>query len=66
MKKVLTKFLAFSGVALLMLSACKKDGALVTSNGGKPGMLTASTTTLVLDKTKLDSTAKADVGYFRY
>ena len=35
-----------------MLSACKKDGTLVTSNGGKPGTLTASTTNLPLDKTK--------------
>lgn len=53
MKKTITKFLAFGSVALLMLSACKKDGALVTSNGGKPGTLNASVTTLVLDKTKL-------------
>jgi hypothetical protein len=58
MKKILTKFLALSSVALLMLSACKKDGNLVTSNGGKAGALTASTTTPVLDKTKLtDPTA---------
>jgi hypothetical protein len=58
MKKVLTKFLALSSISLLMLSACKKDGTLVTSNGGKPGALTASVTTLVLDKTKLtDSTS---------
>ena len=53
MKTVLTKFLTLGSAALLMLSACKKDGALVTSNGGKPGALTASTTTPVLDKTKL-------------
>ncbi len=53
MKKKLTKFLAFGGIGLLMLSACKKDGALVTSNGGKPGALTASTNTPVLDKAKL-------------
>jgi hypothetical protein len=57
MKKNLTKFIALSSVALLMLSSCKKDGDLTTSNGGKPGALTASTTTLVLDKTKInDST----------
>jgi len=53
MKKMLTKFAALSGIALLMLSACKKEGALVTSNGGKAGTLTASTTTPNLDKTKL-------------
>src|SRR5258708_13218643 len=53
MKKTITKFLALGSVALLMLSACKKDGAVVTSNGGKPGTLNASVTTLVLDKTKL-------------
>jgi hypothetical protein len=56
MKKRLTKFLAVSGIGLLMLPACKKDGALVTSNGGKPGTLSASTTTPVLDKTKLTDT----------
>ena len=50
MKKVLTKFVAFSSVVLLMLSACKKDGGLVTSNGGEPGALTASVTTLPLNK----------------
>jgi hypothetical protein len=50
MKKALKKFLALSGLSLLMLSACKKDGTLVTSNGGKPGALTASTSTLVLSK----------------
>jgi hypothetical protein len=53
MKKVMTKLLAVGGIGLLMLSACKKDGTLVTSNGGKAGTLTASTSNLVLDKTKL-------------
>jgi hypothetical protein len=53
MKKVMTKFLALSSMGLLMLSACKKDGTLVTSNGGKAGTLTASVTNLPLDKTKL-------------
>ena len=55
MKKILTKSLAFSSVALLLLSACKKDGALVTSNGGKAGTLNASATTVVLNKALLDS-----------
>ena len=58
MKKVLTKFIALSSIGLLMLSACKKDGALVTSNGGKAGTLNASTTTPALDKAKLTDTTK--------
>ncbi|WP_295668866.1 SusE domain-containing protein [uncultured Mucilaginibacter sp.] len=58
MKKVLSKFIALSSIGLLMLSACKKDGTLVTSNGGKAGSLTASSTTLMLDKTKLTDTSK--------
>jgi len=59
MKTVLTKFLTLGSVALLMLSACKKDGNLVTSNGGKAGALSASATTLVLDKTRLTDTSMA-------
>jgi hypothetical protein len=58
MKTVLTKLFAFGSIALLMLSACKKNDAIVTSNGGKAGALTASTTTPVLDKTKLADTTK--------
>jgi starch-binding outer membrane protein SusE/F len=71
MKTVLTKFLAISSIALLMLASCKKDGAIVTSNGGKPGALSANTTTPVLDKTKLNdptmiinlSISKANYGF---
>ena len=58
MKKILTKFVALGSLGLFMLTACKKDGALVTSNGGKAGTLTASSTNLVLDKTKLTDTTK--------
>jgi starch-binding outer membrane protein SusE/F len=58
MKTVLTKFLAISSVALLMLASCKKDGALVVSNGGKPGALTANVAVLPLDKTKVSDTTK--------
>jgi starch-binding outer membrane protein SusE/F len=58
MKTILTKFLALSSVALLMLASCKKDGAIVKTNGGKPGALTASTTSPVLDKSKLSDTTK--------
>jgi starch-binding outer membrane protein SusE/F len=50
MKKTLTQFLALSSICLLMLSACKKDGTLVTSTGGTPGALTSTTSTLVLNK----------------
>jgi len=59
MKTIFNKIFAFSGAALLLLSACKKDGTLVTSNGGKPGTLSASATTLVLDKTKLTDPSTA-------
>jgi hypothetical protein len=59
MKTFITKLLALCSVALLLLPACKKDGTLVTSNGGKPGALTASATTLVLDKTKLSDPSPA-------
>lgn len=58
MKTVLTKFLAFGGIALLALASCKKNDPIVTSNGGKPGTLAASTTSPVLDKTKLNDTTK--------
>lgn len=53
MKTILTKLLGISGIALLMLTSCKKDGKLVTSNGGQAGTLSASVTTLPLDKAKV-------------
>lgn len=56
--KIFKFFITASSIGLLMLSSCKKDGKLVTSNGGKPGTLTASvTTTLNLDKAKLTDTS---------
>jgi hypothetical protein len=58
MKTLLTKFLAISSIALLMLASCKKEGALVTTKGGTPGTLTVNATTLPLDKTKLTDTTK--------
>ncbi|WP_428330727.1 SusE domain-containing protein [Mucilaginibacter sp.] len=71
MKKLLTRLLTLSSIGLLMLTACKKDGALVTSNGGKAGTLVVSSNTIVLDKTKLNDTStvihfnisKANYGY---
>jgi len=59
MKKFLTKLIALSGIGLLMLSACKKDGALVVNSGAKSSSLTASATTLILDKTRLSDTSAA-------
>jgi len=53
MKSSLNKILTLSGAALLMLSACKKDGAIITATNGTPGVLSASATTLVLNNTKL-------------
>src|ERR1700678_398672 len=65
MKSVLTKFLALGSVALLMLSACKKELAPnVVSNGGKPGALTASVTTLPLDKPRLNDTTSVIIFSF--
>lgn len=59
MKRVLTNLLTISGIMLLMLASCKKNDALVTTNGGTPGTLSASVATLQLDKTKLADTSAA-------
>jgi len=56
MKRILGKMIALSSIGLLMLPSCKKSGDLVVSNGGKAGTLSASVTTLPLDKTKLNDT----------
>ncbi|HWD87520.1 MAG TPA: SusE domain-containing protein [Mucilaginibacter sp.] len=58
MKTVLTKFLVISSAGLLMLASCKKEGVKVMSNGGKPGDLTANTTTLPLNKAMVNDTTK--------
>jgi hypothetical protein len=71
MKKLLTKIIAVSSVALLMLSACKKDGTLVVANSGTPGALTATTTSPTLSSANLTSSTpvigfnftKGDYGY---
>jgi len=57
MKNIFLKFIAFGAVALL-LYGCKKDLAMVTTNGGKGGTLTASPSTLVLQKASLNDTTK--------
>jgi len=58
MKKQITRFFTTSILAMLVLASCKKNEALVTSNGGQPGALTANQSTLVLDKTRLSDTTK--------
>lgn len=58
MKRFLKGILGISGIALLMLASCKKDGALVKTNGGSAGALTASTTTPDLEKSKVTDTTK--------
>lgn len=64
MKTVLTKLLVISGAGLLMLASCKKAGVEVVSNGGKPGALTANTTTLPLEKAMVNDTTKVIVFNF--
>jgi hypothetical protein len=64
MKKILKTFVTYSGLALLMLSSCKKNDALVTANTDKAGALTASTTTPVIDRAKIaDSTNIVSFGF---
>ncbi|WP_175404062.1 SusE domain-containing protein [Mucilaginibacter sp. PPCGB 2223] len=53
MKSLFNKILTLSGATVLMLSACKKDGAVITATNGTPGQLSASATTLVLNNAKL-------------
>jgi len=53
----MTKILGIGGLALLMLSSCKKDGALVVEGTATGGALTASATTLVLNSANLTSTS---------
>lgn len=57
MKTIFSKLLAL-GAIIVLLQSCKKDGVLVTSNGGVAGTLSASTTTLVLQRSKLNDTSK--------
>jgi hypothetical protein len=58
MKTSLTKFLAFGSMALLMLASCKKNDPIVKTNGGTAGALTASSSTVILDKSKFTDTGK--------
>lgn len=56
MKRLLAIFLIISSSTLLMVSSCKKNDTLIKTNGGTPGTLTASTTSPVLDKAKINDT----------
>lgn len=58
MKTSINKLIAACGIAMLMLAACKKDGAIVQTNGGVSGALTASVSTLVLSKASLTDTTQ--------
>jgi hypothetical protein len=57
MKTGLTKILTLSSMALLALASCKKNDALVITNGGTAGTLTASSTTLPLNKALVNDTS---------
>jgi hypothetical protein len=57
MKIVLTRLLAISSLTLLMFASCTKNDPKVVSDGGTPGVLTESTTTVVLDKANATDTA---------
>ena len=55
MKTLLTKFLAFGSIGLLMLASCKKDETKTMATAGTAGTVTASAATLVMDKSKANS-----------
>jgi hypothetical protein len=57
MKIVLTRLLAISSLTLLMFASCTKNDPKIVSDGGTPGVLTASATTIVLDKANASDTA---------
>ena len=59
MKTILTKTLAGGAAVLFMMSACKKNDKLVVNSGSTSSQLTASVTTLVLDKSRLNDTSSA-------
>jgi hypothetical protein len=59
MKRLLTSFLTFSSIGLLMLASCKKSDKIVTDAGSTSSALTSSATTLVLDKSKVNDTSTA-------
>jgi hypothetical protein len=57
MKTLITKFLAFSCLAVMVLASCKKDEVKTVAGNGSASVLTASTTTPTLNKATLTATA---------
>ncbi|TWR24310.1 SusF/SusE family outer membrane protein [Mucilaginibacter achroorhodeus] len=57
MKKNITKFLAFSCMAIMLLASCKKDEVRTVAQTAKGGSLTVSTTTPALTKSNLSANA---------
>ncbi len=57
MKKTLTKFMALSSIALLVLASCKKNDPMIKTNGGTAGTLSANSTTVILAKSSYTDTA---------
>lgn len=57
MKKLITRFLAFSCLAILVLSSCKKDEVRVVAQPATGGALAASTTSPALSKANLTANA---------
>jgi starch-binding outer membrane protein SusE/F len=71
MKSVTNKFLILFAFIAAIASSCKKDETQVVAGNGTAGTLSASATSIVLDKTKVDASdtsisftiTKADFGY---
>lgn len=57
MKTLITKFLALGCLAVTVLASCKKDEIKTVAGNGSASVLSASTTTPVLTKATLTSTA---------
>ncbi|OKS85515.1 SusE domain-containing protein [Mucilaginibacter polytrichastri] len=57
MKKLLNIIAAFSALAIMVLTSCKKDETRLTASMGSPGTLTASTTAPALSLSTASSTA---------
>jgi starch-binding outer membrane protein SusE/F len=62
MKKIIGRFLAISGIGLLMLTSCKKNDTIVTATSGKAGTLSATSTSITLSKAN-DTSSSAIVAF---
>jgi hypothetical protein len=69
MKNILSNLLLFCGLSVVVLSACKKDEDMATTNGGTSNTLSSTTTTLTLTRDQAEDTvvtfdwAATDFGY---